>query len=55
MNMTTREQLTALYLDWLNDFASVTRWGEHHGLSDSEARALLPILRGIALAEHPEA
>lgn len=50
----TREQITAAYLDYVNNYISVETWAEHRGLTLKEGEALLSILRSIAYAEHPD-
>ena len=50
----TRESLIADYLDYVNNYLSPITWGEHRGLSESEAVAMLKLLNTIWLAPHPE-
>lgn len=53
-NTMTRDQLTAAYLDYLNNYLSAETWAEHRGLTLKEGEALLALLCSIAYAEHPD-
>jgi len=51
----TREKLAAIYLDWVNNYLTVERFAEHHGLYESEAQALIALARQCFEQSHPEA
>ena len=51
----TREQLQAMYLDYVNNYLTVEKWAEHNGLYVSEARTLLDVCRQCHENQHPEA
>lgn len=51
----TREQLAAVYLDWRNNFLTITGFAEHYGLHDAEAAALINLARQCFENPHPEA
>lgn len=54
MKHIAREALIALYLEWCNDFLSVARFAEHHGLTEAQAQTLIALARDVANSEHPE-
>lgn len=51
----TREQLTRIYLDWKNNFLSISGFAEHYGLFDDEAEELINLARKVAERNHPDA
>jgi len=51
----TREQLTDIYLDWLNNYVSVARFAEHYGLYEDEAAMLIKLAKSCFENPHPEA
>jgi hypothetical protein len=51
----TREQLTNLYMVWVNDFLTIGGFADHFGLTDSEAEMLLAVARSAYENPHPEA
>lgn len=53
--MSAREQLKAIYLQWVNDFLSVARFAEYHGITDAQAANLITLARDIFNTDHPEA
>jgi hypothetical protein len=50
----TREQLNAVYLDWVNNFISVTKFAEYYGLHNHEAVALIELARAVHNRNHPD-
>jgi hypothetical protein len=50
-----RETLTAVYLSWLNDYASLETFAEHHGLTPTEAAFVLAAAKSCFENPHPEA
>ena len=53
--MSARDQLRAIYLEWVNDFVTVARFAEYHGLTEAQAAALISLARDIFNTDHPEA
>lgn len=53
--MITREQLSADYLDWLNNYLSVELFAEHRGLTVAEAKMLITLGTLCFENNHPEA
>lgn len=53
--MTAREQLEAIYLQWVNEFLSVGAFAECHGLTEAQAADLITLARDIFNTDHPEA
>lgn len=53
--MSARDQLRAIYLQWVNDFLSVARFAEYHGITDAQAADLITLARDIFNTDHPEA
>lgn len=51
----TREQLKAVYLDWLNNFLTIECFAEYYGLTDNQADALINLAREVYNNPHPEA
>lgn len=52
---TARVMLQILYLDWVNNFISVSRFAEHHGLTGDQGAALIKLAKSVAESNHPEA
>ena len=53
--MSARAQLCAIYLQWRNDFVTVARFAEYHGITDAQAADLINLARDIFNTDHPEA
>ena len=53
--MSARDELRAIYLEWVNDFVTVARFAEYHGITDAQAADLITLARDIFNTEHPEA
>jgi len=51
----SRETLCAVYLDWKNNFLTITGFAEHYGLHDTEAEMLINLARICFENPHPEA
>lgn len=51
---TAKDYLIALYLEWLNNFASLSKFAEHHGLTISQANELIKIARVVFDSNHPD-
>jgi hypothetical protein len=49
-----RSEFTAIYLDWLNNFASIQGFAGYYGLSESEAVRLINLAKEITMSNHPE-
>ena len=52
---TAREQLDAMYMDYFNNYLTPAVYGEHNGLTEAQAAALLTLAREINRTPHPEA
>lgn len=52
--MINRETLTALYLEWVNDYLTLEHFAEHHGLTPSEAFVLIAVAQSCFENPHPE-
>ena len=52
---TARDYLTALYLDWFNNYASLATFAEHNGITEAQAAEIIKTAREIATTQHPEA
>lgn len=50
----SRETLAAIYLDWRNNFLTVSGFAEHYGLHDDEAEILIDLARKCFEINHPE-
>lgn len=53
--MSARDQLRAIYLEWVNDYLSLATYAEHHGLAEAQAAALISLARAVFNTDHPEA
>lgn len=53
--MINRDSLVALYLDWVNNYLTIQKFAEHHGLHVSEATDLLKVAQNCFETDHPEA
>jgi hypothetical protein len=51
----TREQLAAVWREWVNDYLTIGTYADHHGLRYEEAAALLTLARTCHEQPHPEA
>lgn len=50
-----RELLKNTYMEWRNDFLTVERFAEYHGLTVEQGRALIELARSVFYSTHPEA
>jgi hypothetical protein len=50
----SREQLTNIYLTWVNDFLTIGGFADHFGLTDREAEMLLAVARSAYENPHPD-
>lgn len=50
----TRERLACVYMDWKNNFLTITGFAEHYGLTDEEAADLINLARRCFENPHPE-
>lgn len=53
--MISREQLIDDYLDFVNNYISVSLFAEHRGLIEGQARVLLDLAKMVFDSPHPEA
>jgi hypothetical protein len=53
--MINRETLFKLYLSWVNDYLTIEKFAEHHGLTVTEAATLLEVAQSCFENNHPEA
>ena len=51
----SREQLKAVYLDWINNFLTIGGFADHYGLTDRQAEILINLAREVYNSPHPEA
>ena len=54
-DMISREQLIDDYLDFVNNYLTVSLFGEHRGLTEGQARILLDLAKTVFDSPHPEA
>lgn len=50
----TRDQLLAVYFDWLNNFLTIGGFAEFYGLHDEEAEILINLARRVSETAHPD-
>ena len=53
--MISRGQLIDDYLDFVNNYISVSLFAEHRGLTEDQARLLLDVAKMVFNSPHPEA
>ena len=53
--MISREQLIDDYLDFVNNYLSVSLFAEHRGLTEGQARLLLDLAKMVFNSTHPDA
>ena len=53
--MISREQLIDDYLDFVNNYLSVSLFAEHRGLTEGQAKSLLDLAKMVFNNPHPEA
>lgn len=52
--MINRESLFKLYLLWVNDYLTIEKFAEHHGLFVNEAQILVDLAQSCFENNHPE-
>ena len=52
--MISRKQLIDDYLDFVNNYLSVSLFAEHRGLTEGQARLLLDVAKMVFNSPHPE-
>jgi hypothetical protein len=50
----TREKLFKLYLDWVNNYLTIEKFAEHHGLYVDEAKMLIDLSQKCFENNHPD-
>lgn len=53
--MISREQLIDDYLDFVNNYLTVSLFAEHRRLTEGQARLLLDLAKMVFNSRHPEA
>ncbi len=53
--MQARDYLINLYLDWRNNYLTVEKFAEHHGLTVGDALLLINLATHVFNSDHPEA
>ena len=54
MNQSARTYLTNLYLDNVNNYLTLEKFAEHHGLTPKQAMELILVAQHINSTKHPE-
>lgn len=55
MKQTARDQLIAIYFDWVNNYLTAECFAEHNGLTADQAVALIDLAREVTNSDHPDA
>ena len=50
-----RDYLTAIYLDWVNNYAWIDTFAEHNGLTVKQAADLIKLAKEVYNSKHPDA
>ena len=50
-----RDYLILVYLDWVNNYATVHTFAEHNGLTFTQAADLIKLSKEVFHSEHPDA
>ena len=50
-----RNSLNDIYLTWVNDYLTIERFAEHHGITLAQAMTLIDLAREIYNSNHTEA
>lgn len=53
--MTARDQLIAMYYDWVNNYLTQAKYADHNGLTEKQAEVLLSLAQSVAESDHPDA
>jgi hypothetical protein len=53
--MTARTFLSILYMDWRNNWLSIDKFAEYHGLEPARAAELVALARLVFDSKHPDA
>lgn len=53
--MSARDQLIAMYYDWVNNYLTQAKYAEHNGLTDKQTEILLALAQSVEESEHPDA
>ena len=54
MTPSARTQLIEIYLDYRNNYLTVSKFAEHNGLSLEHGSALIDLARKVFQSEHPD-
>jgi hypothetical protein len=49
-----RDDFIKAYIDFVNDYLTIEKYADHHGLHAHEARAFIELARQVYNAEHPD-
>lgn len=49
-----RDQLSAIYLDYFNNYATIMTYADQHGLTEGQAGILITLARDVHNSKHPE-
>lgn len=52
--LSSRRYLTDLYMYWRNNYLSIPKFAEHHGLTAEQGHRLIGLAREVANSEHPD-
>ena len=55
MKQTARDYLTAIYMDWFNNYLTAETFAEHNGITTDQAYTLIELARSVATSDHPGA
>jgi hypothetical protein len=50
-----RDYLTAIYLDWVNNYATAHTFAEHNGLTFAQSADLIKLAKEVYNSKHPDA
>lgn len=53
--LVARDYLIQVYLDWTNNYLTVEKFAEHHGLTPDQGTTLIALATQVYNTPHPEA
>lgn len=52
--MTNRQKLIETYLDFFNNYLTISLFAEHRGLSEEQGKQLIELAKSVYNSKHPD-